>query len=488
MTALLVVTAGRTDVQLVTSDGRCEFNKDSCAAIHDELENRPKDWTILERLVKKTRGSKGALPSPPFQVCTPKLEAVLNYVSEHHITVTRALILDTRRDPGVEREEPRYAGAILAKRLRNFGCKEIQVASYLRAGERLADWTDRRGGVIRQDAVERINRAVRDAIRDCTWDRIVVASTGGMTGTAALVEEVVRLHAGKNPIELLEVHDSSKDKPLALDRAVPRSSVPEPAESFRARRHALDLIVNGNFLAAWGAVKHLDADPVERRWTRVMQWLYQFAASLPPAEDCDIDVLKHPQMAVQAAIRVELALRSGDIPRAVHGTVAFFESALWDHLWKRVTLVDQESKLYRVPDPPQELIGSGEDGKPFVPASCADGMCYEIWDNAACAGRLAKNYLKRPGLIALNKVMKNARKLRNDVSHNQPTPELMAKASEEMAQIGLWKGAEPCTFLSQPLVQNVLKELGEPNPKLLCENLLETVRAHVLLPSAEAPK
>jgi len=36
-------------------------------------------------------------------------------------------------------------------------------------------------------------------------------------------------------------------------------------------------------------------------------------------------------MAVRAALRVELALRAGDIPRAVHGTVAFFEAALWSN-------------------------------------------------------------------------------------------------------------------------------------------------------------
>jgi hypothetical protein len=62
----------------------------------------------------------------------------------------------------------------------------------------------------------------------------------------------------------------------------------------------------------------------------VIKWLAHFAASLPLPTACDLAVLSHERMAVRAALRVELALRAGDIPRAVHGTVAFLEAALWD--------------------------------------------------------------------------------------------------------------------------------------------------------------
>ena len=108
----------------------------------------------------------------------------------------------------------------------------------------------------------------------------------------------------------------------------------------------------------------------------------KFAASLPMPRACDIDILKHERMSIRAALRVELALRAGDIPRAVHGTVAFFESALWDRLKPRLTRHDDLTKrrLYKVdPTPADSLIrkgdGSAEDRKqPFEVAEEIDGV------------------------------------------------------------------------------------------------------------------
>ena len=159
----------------------------------------------------------------------------------------------------------------------------------------------------------------------------MVGSTGGMPAITAVVEEVIQLHAGNAIVELLEVSDGTLAGPPTRDQAIARRSVPEPPESFRARRHALDLIERGNLLGAWGSVRHLDGDELEHRWTQTIEWLSCFAASLPIPSNCDIPVLAHKRMAVRAAIRVEFGLKSGDIPRAVHGTVAFFESALWEN-------------------------------------------------------------------------------------------------------------------------------------------------------------
>src|SRR5690606_19788325 len=113
------------------------------------------------------------------------------------------------------------------------------------------------------------------------------------------------------------------------DRAVPERF--HPAASYRARWHALSLIEKGNLLGAWGAVSHLEHAPGQQ-WTRIVEWLAKFASSLPLPPECDLAELKLQRMAAKAALRVELALRAGDIPRAVHGTVAFFEAALWDHV------------------------------------------------------------------------------------------------------------------------------------------------------------
>jgi|GEM_PF-425286 len=136
--------------------------------------------------------------------------------------------------------------------------------------------------------------------------------------------EIVRLHAMRGPtVTALEVPD--RERVEGEDRAVEEKF--HPSAGFRARWHALSLIEKGNLLGAWGAISHLENE-LGQNWTQVVKWLANFAASLPIPEACDLPVLNHPRMAVRAALRVELALRAGDIPRAVHGTVAFFEAAL----------------------------------------------------------------------------------------------------------------------------------------------------------------
>ncbi len=100
-----------------------------------------------------------------------------------------------------------------------------------------------------------------------------------------------------------------------------------------------------------------------------------------------------------------------------------------------------------------------------------------FWFHESGAGRFAGNYVKSQPLKALHDAIEKVKQLRNDVAHNEPTPELMAEACCRMQEAGPWscKG----TFLSQPLVQNVLKELGESQPDQLLECLLAKVRQHL---------
>jgi hypothetical protein len=494
MSTLLVITAGRTDVQLVEDGARYEFGKEECATIHDELERRQADWTIVDAPQSKHISPVKELPRSAFRICSPKLDAVLRHLGGSGLHITCALILDTRRKSGVDPEEPRYAGLILERRLRETGDMVVRRATYLTDSERLADTKDPRGRVIRQETVHRIECAVRDVLGESTCERVVVAATGGPPGIAALVEEIVRLRAQGMGVEFLEVEDGAKRHPPGQDRAVPRRSIPEPAESFRSRRHALDLIANGNFLGAWGAVRHLDSDEVENQWTRVVHWLYLFAASLPLPASCDIVVLKHRFKAVRAAVRVELALRSEDIPRAVHGTVAFFESALWDHLSNRLTPhPDGKRRLFQVNPPPDDILvrstANDENEKrrrPFESEVENGVLWYRIHDDDACAIRLAKHYLQNQNLKELGQAISPVRELRNDVDHNEPTPELMADACRRMVNQKLWGSAENeqeekrPLFLTQPLVRDVLRDLGEPHPDQLIGDLLATIKARLL--------
>jgi hypothetical protein len=284
----------------------------------------------------------------------------------------------------------------------------------------------------------------------------------------------------------MEIADGAKARPPTKDRAVSRHRTPEPAASYQARRQALELITNGNLLGAWGSVQHLASDDTERRWTRVIEWLAHFAASTPMPDDCDIRVLKPPTpMAVRAAIRVELALRAQDIPRAVHGTVAFFESALWDHLGPHLSPhPEPKRRLFRAdPLPGANLIreGSEDRGKPFETVEEPDGgRWYRVFDDDVCGIRLAKHYLKQEPLERLGQAVSRVRELRNDVAHNEPTPGVMAEARSRMAEASLWSAEG--RFLSMPLVQRVLCDLGESNPDRLCTELISTVRSRLLEP------
>jgi hypothetical protein len=199
-------------------------------------------------------------------------------------------------------------------------------------------------------------------------------------------------------------------------------------------------------------------------------------------------------MAVRAALRVELALRAGDIPRAVHGTVAVFEAALWDKLGERLERSsDPEKRRYfkfksgAAPTGDKLLRkrnggGSDEDRKcPFEFKETVAGVdWYWVHDGDGGPGaRLAKYFIQSDALTRFNAALDNRiRELRNDIAHNEPTPALMNKARGRMQDAALWSNGD--TFLSQPLVQAVLKELGEQCPEQLCANLVSTVRERLL--------
>lgn len=364
--------------------------------------------------------------------------------------------------------------------------------TYLGGRERLEDREAPRDAVIRREVVHRLDRAVRDAITVVMPSRIVVAATGGFPIVTNLVEEIARLHASA-PVDTLEVADGTMAAPPTADRAVTRTAIPEPLASFQARRRALELIERGNLLGAWAVAEPLHTDEVEHRWTQVMEWLAHFASSLPIREDCDLSVLSHPRMAVRAALRVEFALRAGDIPRAVHGTVAFLESALWDRLLEHFERDPQDARWLKLRNgktaPTGKVLRDGSDddkNRPFESKLRSDGQPW-FWFHESGAGRFARDYVQSQPLKELLDAVDKVRKLRNDVAHNEPTPELMEDARCRMREAKLWSTND--TFLSQPLVQAVLKDLGESAPELLLSNLLAEVRRRLAAPlvASETP-
>lgn len=225
---------------------------------------------------------------------------------------------------------------------------------------------------------------------------------------------------------------------------------------------------------------------------------------MPPDYDGSLPYLTHEKKAVRAALRVELALRSGDVPRAAQGTVAFLEAAISDHMVAWGVPHPEDRRRFRfLKPPPAELIRIVDEQKiaelgsnrqreenrkrplVFVEPDGQSGNWYFVDDSEICAIKLCNHLLKATALAELaQKISKNKlRRLRNDAAHEEPTPEMMDKARQEMVEARLWSPGDPPSFLSQALVQDVLRELGVEAPELLWQHLYTEVRARLLRPN-----
>jgi hypothetical protein len=511
MSRLLITTTGTTDVQIVKEGKRYALSKQKCNDLLDQIVKREYSFCdeLPEKAMKEGKAEEiQSLPEGNLQVCIPKLDAVLRYLESEGSMPDAVLILETGRDLP---DDPRQAGAVFQKRLQERGVQQICRETFLRDRERLEDSKDKRDAVVRRDVVRRLDNAIRNAFENEKQrpTEVYTALAGGLPESNDVIQELVRLYAvassPESDVISLKVPDGSKIR--QKDEAIPEPF--HPAAGLRARWQALQLIQKGNLLAAWGAVSHLEIKQGEdqqeevqpgQEWTKVVRWLANFAASLPIDDECDIAVLKHPKMAVRAALRVEFALLAGDIPRAVHGTVAFFESALWDHLNEHISPHPEPKKrLFKFKTKPDaELIRETDQEKlcvltdaekrenrkkPFIlkDPNFDKTEWYFIDDSEICAVRIAEKYLKLKGLTEFAKKLDTEiRQFRNDVAHNEPTTELMEQAKKRMQCAELWSEGEPPSFLSQPLVIEVLKELGEKNPAELHSKLIEDVRKKIL--------
>lgn len=474
MRTLLVMTTGQTDVQLVVADKRHKFDGDTCGRLHDAIKER--SWSVIDAPEDRSRDIIKELPDGPVVLCTPKLDAVLAHIASP--LPTSVLILETSR---THDRDPRLAGEVMERRLRDRGVHHVTRVAFLRGNEHLEDPSNEVDAIVRRSVVATLSDAIRRATANLTPDdQVFVATTGGLAAANELISELVRLHSVGGPrVIALEVPDG--ERAGQADRAVEEKF--HPAAGYRARWHALSLVEKGNLLGAWGTVSHLENAPGQE-WTKVIKWLACFASSLPMPDSCDIPVLTHERMAVRAALRVELALRAGDIPRAVHGTVAFFEAALWDRLLEHFQPDPNNARWLKLRDgktaPTGKLLRDGGDddkNRPFEIKDRSDGQRW-FWFHESGAGRFARDYLQSRALKSLLYAVEKVKKLRNDVAHNEPTPALMDDARRRMREASLWSSTNG--FISQPLIRDVLKELGEPRPEVLCTELLAGVRSRLL--------
>ncbi len=484
MNTLLVLSVGQADVQIVVNGKRHAFVKNETAKIHEALAQLdPGAWTLVDSGREKAKEEVSSLPADrPIALCTPRLDAVRRLAKDKGLTFTHALILGTQRGSQHDKQDPNHAGPILARRLKEDHGPDAWVKSYITGDGKLDNAKEPKDALVHRDVVKRVDEEIRMAMETSCAENIYVVATGGITPVTALTVNIVRMRA-KAPAKVMwiDIPDAARSSGDHMDRAVLRAKiVPTPHASFEARKAALDLIREGHLIAAWGAVKHLHDDPSESNWTSVIELLYKWASSLDLETcRCKIPMLtdKHPR-AIDAAMRVEFALRAGDIPRAVHGTAALVEAAMWDHLMKRATLCRGKTDVYTLnPAPEKDLITDKPYGNKFEPFVRVTGG-YEVAHRAPSYRRIINEYFKSPSATPKLSALENAisidiRKLRNDVAHGIPTPEQMIAATKKMQDANLW--SKQNGFLCQPLVREALKELNVSDPEKLCDALVAEV-------------
>lgn len=484
---LLIMTAGGTDVQLVVGGKRHKLDGNCCGRLHDEIKSR--DWSLVDAPKDRSRDFITTLPPEALELCTPKLDAILARFGGEPLS--SVLIFETTRQ---DAREPRLAGEVIEKRLHSRGVTNVARVAFLTGEEPLEDPKDQLDAIVRRSVVAALSRATAEQLAGMQrGDRVFVATTGGLAAANEVIIELVRLHAvGRPEVTALEVPDGNRGQ--QEERAIEERF--HPASGYRARWHALSLIEKGNLLGAWGAVSHLTNEPGQE-WTQVIHWLAHWASSLPLPSACGIPLLTYAgkgKRAVRSALQVELALRAGNIPSAVHGTVAFFESALVDHLDQRREAVHDtnatnEIRGYRFAQPPAStLIGRNRRDKscPFYTVEWQGETLYNSREyETGSAKKLVHEFLQQPELIKLEQVISQhrLRDLRNDVAHNVPTEAVMVAATDKMQKASLWSTSPPPQFLCQPLVQNVLTELAITDPAKLCEQLISKVEQRILNPS-----
>lgn len=113
MMALLIQTTGQSDVQVVVDGIRHELDGKICGKLHDEIARWT--WSLVEPPPQKGERTRN-LPASDLILCTPKLDAVLDFFDG--VPPAAALIFETRRALD---SNSRLAGTVLERRMRELG-------------------------------------------------------------------------------------------------------------------------------------------------------------------------------------------------------------------------------------------------------------------------------------------------------------------------------------------------------------------------------
>lgn len=283
-----------------------------------------------------------------------------------------------------------------------------------------------------------------------------------------------------------------EESPFWSDKVQER--IPTPAESFRLRHHAGELIKCGDFAGAYAAVKHMERYEVE--WVKdiklVTDYLHGMLYVKKYLPSYLETLLNNKPRCLLAGIRAESALGNNCLPEAIFWTITFFDTALLD--WIQMNVVPNKT-VGKINDAKAKIIFTSH---PKLPSILTDPI--DASPKSACMRNEPKNsltYFYNTGikqntrwlrafpsasLTALNDTLFRGHNdivpkyLRNTLIHSHANQDMMNKAKAAFKALQLWSDealAKPgFCFLEQDLIKNVLQEFDVHEPGKLYRGMI----------------
>ncbi len=457
----------------------------------------------------------GGLTLAPAKLAGP-LAALENQPDLHILSVVLfATCRDERAPEPIFRNEPVAAGPLLAAWLaQRWGLEVGRQAGEVGPGRvgwvnildgKMLSPASGRDALVNREALRRVEAILRQA---ASWGEGLWACLslgGGMPEFKEPIKACAGFHFEGRTFNWQAPQFSSEPFVWVNPDAEP----PTPADSYRVRRHVVQLIRRGAFSEAYGAASELEGDEKECRWVSRVRGAADYLAGtldltthLPPYLKTLLNPWTDPRRTAPRCLlvgaRAEAALWARRLPEALSWTCTFLDAALHDAIdcWlpKRCfldntrgligcpramesqfesgceALGDRERPVERLFETPQEIrygyktMGAARDGwlQLFEPATA------EAWANY-------RNALDTEQRLAGGRPLKPVQ-LRHITVHGLLKPREMRWATEVFESIGLWNKTPQLPgdyFLGQPLAADLLNRFGVPNAAALYRTLVD---------------
>lgn len=374
---VLFVSAGRTDLQLMTTDQHSvDINKDTLRIFHDWLWQHPENYVVTHEsdaglplyikkgnhnlTVERVGGDLNLLDAKDKNlyrdaqgrclVVPTKLGRIITALQNGPYEIVAAVVFNTHRNLNFPsgkpnpfaNDEPYASGKVLAHWLAS--CFSLQVNDSQQPALGQADWVnilqgeenqEGRDKLLNTEAVNRVVKALQIFADKRSGLHAVLCGIGGIPAFKALIRNSAYFYFPERCLlaEDTEQQQSSDDQPTI--KPVGDLHI-TPEQSFALRANVAKLIASGDFLGAEAAIRYVQ-DEAHQAWTnpirQVANWFRGIEVKAEHIGDDDLrKLLIHDQAAhancLLPGLRTEAALQGGRYVEAISATAAYIDVAL----------------------------------------------------------------------------------------------------------------------------------------------------------------